>query len=86
MPAGRLHNLHDVLLDEGVHVDRFELFLHGEQVLGAGHLHDGIDRVRELLRVQGQDVYCAEPIRHMKTSAQQGFKSSLAETLLKVRR
>ncbi|QCX26114.1 site-specific DNA-methyltransferase [Nocardioides jishulii] len=43
------------------------------------------DVIKELLSARGYDVYSAEPIRHMKTSAQQGFKSSLAESLLKVR-
>ncbi len=42
--------------------------------------------VKELLQSRGHNVYSAVPIRHMKTSAQQGFKSSLAESLLKVRR
>lgn len=42
--------------------------------------------IDELLEARGHHVYSAEPIRHMKTSAQQGFTSSLAESLLKVRR
>lgn len=41
--------------------------------------------INELLAERGHTVLSSEPIRHMKTSAQQGFKSALAESLLRVR-
>lgn len=51
-----------------------------------GNTHVPVAKVvSELLTVRGHAVVSAEPIRHMKTSAQQGFKSDLAESLLKVR-
>lgn len=42
--------------------------------------------VAELLSSRGHFVVSVEPVRHMRTSAQQGFRASLAESLLKIRR
>lgn len=52
-----------------------------------GSTHIPVTRIlQELLEYNGIEDVSAEPIRHMRTSAQQGFDSSLAESLIRVTR